>query len=210
MRFTILVISLLCFFGVPLLVFAQEGSPQAIDQQTQQPETLNEADFVLGEAATPKAVQVPVLTSMGATVRAFFVLALVLGLAYLFLRFLRKISGQEGGESSAIKIMASQTLKGQAGLYIVEIAHKVYILGVADTVNLISEITDKEVVDELRLQSSQQAPKQTFGQMFRGKLALQGVDPKVKTVLNTERQTDRLRQLLPKKDDIDRERGPHA
>lgn len=203
MHVKILVIFLLYFCGGVCSVFSQGDAPLVVQEQVQ-PAVVNEAEMVLIEEipnAQP-AVSTNAFTSVGATFRAFFVLALVLAMAYLFLRFLRKLSGQESSESHVIKVMASQTLKGQCGLHIVEIAGKVYILGAGESVSLISEITNKEALDELRLSVNQKPLKQSFAQLLRGKLALQGVDPKIKTMLNTDEQADRLRQLLPKKTDI--------
>ncbi len=162
--------------------------------------------MVLQEEAVPPATQqnVRMGSSIGATLRAFFVLALVLALSYFFLRFLRRLSGQETYESSTIKIIASQSLRGQASVQIVEVANRIFVLGVGENVSLITEVTEKEVLDELRLQASQQIPKQSFAQLLRGKLAIQGADPKMKTMLNTEQQADRIRQLLVKKNSLER------
>ncbi|MGL4523930.1 MAG: FliO/MopB family protein [Spirochaetia bacterium] len=187
-----------------LALFAQ--TPDATPAPIEQP--LDETQFLLGtDPAT--VMQDPLapprqsaLVSFGAGVRAFFVLALVLALAYFFLRFLRKLSGQEIQQSSVIKVMASQTLKGQASVHIIEVADSLYLLGVGDSVNLISEITDKDAIDQLKLElTRQQANPQGFAQLLRTKLAINGADPGVKTVLNTDQHADRLRQLLDDKKD---------
>ena len=184
-------------------VFAQ-GAAEA--NQQGQNVAVDETQMVLQEEAAPAAAQqnVRMGSSIGATLRAFFVLALVLALSYFFLRFLRRLSGQETYESSTIKIIASQSLRGQASVQIVEVANRVFVLGVGENVSLITEVTEKEALDELRLQASQQIPKQSFAQLLRGKLAIQGADPKMKTMLNTEQQADRIRQLLVKKNTLER------
>lgn len=185
-------------------IFAQ-GTAEA-NQQAQNV-AIDETQMVLQEEATPAVTQqnVRMDSSIGTTLRAFFVLALVLALSYFFLRFLRRFSGQETYESSTIKIIASQSLRGQASVQIIEVANRIFVLGVGENVSLIAEVAEKEALDELRLQASQQIPKQSFAQLLRGKLTIQGADPKIKTILNTEQQTDRIRQLLVKKNTLERE-----
>ncbi|NIZ47007.1 flagellar biosynthetic protein FliO [Entomospira nematocerorum] len=92
--------------------------------------------------------------------QAFLSLLFVLGLIYITIFFLKKFSGKQGSESSQIQILETQTLKSGALISIVDIAGKIFILGVGDNITPIAEITDKESIDTLRLSQSHKTTTQ--------------------------------------------------
>ena len=78
---------------------------------------------------------------------------------YYFYRFVTKKTGMNlfGGE--AIKVLSIVPLGQNKFLHVVDLAGKVLVIGVADsTINLISEITEKDQVDRIRILSSRTPP----------------------------------------------------
>ncbi|WP_418790230.1 FliO/MopB family protein [Phosphitispora sp. TUW77] len=76
-------------------------------------------------------------------------LIIIVGLAYLTIRFLRK-SMKVSSRGDTISILDQYAFSMNKGIYITRIAGKVYVLGVTDqNISLISEITDEEIIDEM-------------------------------------------------------------
>ncbi|HET6450243.1 MAG TPA: flagellar biosynthetic protein FliO [Spirochaetia bacterium] len=107
-------------------------------------------------------------------VRMILVLACVLGIIYLLFWLLRRGAGKRVQENDLIRVLGSRGLSGSRSLHLVEVGSSVYLVGASDGgVELISEITDKETLDSLRLKAAEQAPagKRTFaqalGEIFR-------------------------------------------
>ena len=88
-------------------------------------------------------------------VRMIFILAVVVGLVYAFIYFMKK-AGKIGNPTlEGVQILGSQILTGNRVLYVVDVAGEVLLLGAGDaSITLIKEITDPEVKDALRRQSS--------------------------------------------------------
>ncbi|AHC14595.1 flagellar biosynthetic protein FliO [Salinispira pacifica] len=113
--------------------------------------------------------------------RMVLVLALVVGLIYGLYFILRKSKSSQEENSSFIQVLSNQHLPGGKTLHVIDVGGKVYLLGAGDGgVNLITEINDKETVDEMRLQASrQQLHKGNFSQLlgsfFNTSASAQGV-----------------------------------
>lgn len=93
----------------------------------------------------------------------FIKMMLLLGLFgggfYYFYRFVTKKTGMNlfGGE--AIKVLSIVPLGQNKFLQVVDLAGKVLVIGVADSnINLISEITDKDQMDRIRILSNRTPP----------------------------------------------------
>ncbi|HTO21137.1 MAG TPA: flagellar biosynthetic protein FliO [Spirochaetia bacterium] len=107
-------------------------------------------------------------------VRMILVLACVLGIIYLLFWLLRRGAGRRVVENDLIRVLGSRGLSGSRSLHLVEVGSSVYLVGSSDGgVELISEITDKETLDSLRLKAAEQstAGRRTFaqalGEIFR-------------------------------------------
>lgn len=104
-------------------------------------------------------------------VRMVLVLAGVIGAIYLVFWFLKRRTRGPIQNSRVIRVIGSQGLPGNKGLHLVEIGNHVFLVGTGDdTVRLISEITDKDSLDELQLLASQQesARPKSFGEALSG------------------------------------------
>jgi flagellar protein FliO/FliZ len=91
--------------------------------------------------------------------RMIVVLALVLAAIYGVYRLMKKASRPKTADSSAVKLLASTSLGQGKALHVVSVGSKAYLLGATDaSVNLVSEIDDKEFVDGLILQAQTNPP----------------------------------------------------
>jgi flagellar biogenesis protein FliO len=91
-----------------------------------------------------------------------FKLAIVLGLIYLTVLGLRFVSnrGRAGLPSSgAITVLDKTALSQNRELYVIDVADKVLVLGAtANSISVLSEITDAEAVEELRTRPQEAIP----------------------------------------------------
>ncbi len=91
--------------------------------------------------------------------------AAVVGLIYLLFWVLRRGTGRRIQENEMIRVLGSRSLSGSKALHLVEVGGSVFLVGASDGgVELISEITDKESLDALRLKAAEQRPaaRRTF------------------------------------------------
>ncbi len=85
-------------------------------------------------------------------VRTILVLAVVLALVWAFFLFLKKVSGTTASSDPYLKKVASLSLSPGKFVYVITLNSKAYLIGVADnSVNLIAEIDDKELIDAMNL-----------------------------------------------------------
>ncbi len=102
-------------------------------------------------------------------VRMVVVLALVIGAVYGVFFLLRRTAGGRFRNTELIRLLGSQTLPGNRALHLVQVGSQLFLVGSADSaVNLVSEITDKETIDEIRLSagSAGSAEEQTESRGF--------------------------------------------
>lgn len=100
----------------------------------------------------PDAAATDTPGGIGTFIETILVLLLfVLGVYGVF-RFIQKKRGALFDDSEAIMILASNSLGNNRALQIVRVGTRAFLIGVADNgVNLISEITEKELIDRLSL-----------------------------------------------------------
>jgi len=101
------------------------------------------------------------------------VLACVIGVIYALFWLLRRGAGRKVQENDLIHVLGSRGLVGNRSLHLVEVGTSVFLVGASDGgVELISEITDKESLDSVRLKAAEQAParrsfQQALAEIFR-------------------------------------------
>jgi len=102
------------------------------------------------------------------------ILACVIGVIYLLFWVLRRGTGRRVQENDLIRVLGSRGLSGNRSLHLVEVGTSVFLVGSSDGgVELISEITEKESLDAVRLQAAEQVPagrrtfQQTLSEIFR-------------------------------------------
>jgi flagellar biogenesis protein FliO len=106
--------------------------------------------------------------------RMLLILAGVVGVIYLLFWLLRKGSGKKIQENDLIRVLGSRSLAGNRALHLVEVGTSVFLVGASDGgVELVSEITDKESLDSMRLKAAEENPSsrrnfpQILSEIFR-------------------------------------------
>ena len=124
--------------------------------------------------------------------RVIIVLGIVIALIYAFVWMLKKLSGVKAEGEDAIRLFSTRPLKGDAALHLVEVGSHFFLVGsCSNSVNLISEIDDKESIDEIRLNAATASPQVSggFARLFRDRFGLVSVgrNPDAK---DTDRQSE--------------------
>ena len=84
--------------------------------------------------------------------RMLLIFLLVIASIYGLIFFLKKMGTGKYEESDLINIISSKSVAAGKSLHIVEVGNQMMLLGVSDdSINLITEITDKETFDILKL-----------------------------------------------------------
>lgn len=170
----VIVVSL-CFFGCDVVAFAQQSS---------------EAGGYL--AAYQEPVAKPVQTSWWSTfsylLSLLVVFAFVAFLAYIVSRALgNKFGVTNAGKSG--KVLDSLPLGTNRSLYVVEIAGKVMLLGVAEqNITLLDEITDELEIARLRENADQNFKNEDFQQIFEKQIiSLNQLSKRIPTLLKEKK-----------------------
>ncbi len=96
--------------------------------------------------------------------------ALIIGIYFLF-RVLVKNKKRVVADSDVIKVLSTYPLAANRFIQVVDIGGQVLVLGVSDSnINLITELTDTETVDRIRLLSSKEKTGGSFKDQFFGLL----------------------------------------
>ncbi len=91
-------------------------------------------------------------STLGLFVRMVFALLVVLALAYIAVRFLKRSSKLSDSNDPFLRHVSHLSLSTSRSVDVVTILDHAYILGVSDNaVNLIGQIDDKELVDSMNL-----------------------------------------------------------
>lgn len=105
-------------------------------------------------AQAPAEEAVPATVGFGDLLRVAVVLIAIIGVIYLLLYFLRKISPMAENGEERIRILSTRHMRRDNSLHLVEVGNQVFLIGMGgSSVNLISEISDKETLDSIRLET---------------------------------------------------------
>jgi flagellar biosynthetic protein FliO len=139
--------------------FAQEGAADGIPQEaaenpaTDVPGAAAETDFLFEEAADE--IDFGAGPSVFALLRVVLVLGLVATAIYGLVFFLKKQSAGRVEADPYLKVLARTPLTPKTAAVVVSVGDKAWLAGVTDEqVALITEITDKEVVDAMLLDAA--------------------------------------------------------
>ncbi len=97
----------------------------------------------------------------------FLIVALLLTGFYFFFRFVTKKAGMSVLGGNTVDIISAVPVGPNKFIHIVDVAGKMLVLGVTDSnINILTEITEKDQKDRIRLESSKSVPagKATFQQ----------------------------------------------
>ena len=149
---------MLAVLVVSLPVFAQSSdnpSPEAQSQAVSLSEDPSSVNVSGTYGGYQQGVPGSSPSTFGLIVRMIFVLAIVLALVYIVMRMMRRtIGGMPDTDDPFLRKVSQVTLAPGKTVQVVTILDHAYIVGVADnSVNLLGEITDKEIVDSMNLLS---------------------------------------------------------
>ncbi len=121
----------------------------------------------------------------GDFLRMIIVLGFVILMIYGFIWLLRRFSGQKGSFEDVIDVVSTRPLKGDSALHIVEIGGKMYLLGSGSSgVSLLTEITDEDSINQIKLSVSQIKPPSPGGfvrmlreRSLKGQIKASGIKP---------------------------------
>ncbi len=162
MKHSILITGVFCLSliaGLPL--FSQNTNNETPPQ--------GEGSFIIpDDTETTGAVQpgkTPELIPIWDFIRMLLILGAVIGVIYVFFYFLKKSVKKRMPESDLIRVLGYTQLRGNSGLYLVELGSNVYLVGASENgMSLISTVTDKETIDTVRLRAAEAglSPKLSF------------------------------------------------
>ncbi len=111
--------------------------------------------------------------------RVFSVLLALIALVYFILLILKKFTPLKELGEGQIQILSSRQLRGDGSLHLIEVGNQVFLVGAgSSSVNLISEITDQESLDKIRLEAgAAQSAGKTFRDLIRTGLSLGKAPP---------------------------------
>ncbi len=105
------------------------------------------------DLSEPQVAPMPSMITM--FLKLVISLVVIVGLAYLTMRVLRK-NVRVLSRGTNITVLDQYAFSLNKGVYITKIAERVYVLGVTDhNINLITEITDRAVIDALIAQAKE-------------------------------------------------------
>jgi flagellar protein FliO/FliZ len=88
-------------------------------------------------------------------IRMILILVCVIGAIYIFFYFLKKGTAKRSNEYDIIKELDYKSLANNRGVHLIEVGNSLYLIGSSEnTVSLISEVKDRESVDQIRLEVS--------------------------------------------------------
>ncbi len=97
-------------------------------------------------------------------VKTLIVLGALVGGFYYFFRFVTKKAGIQTLGRDVIKVLSVIPVGQNKFLQVIDLAGRIMVIGVSDaSINLITEILDKDEIDRIRLLSSKSSPVQPGG-----------------------------------------------
>jgi len=162
-------------FGAGMSIQAQQPAQPAATSGTANAGALGNAQAV-DETSLSLDAQAPAAnqaaTAAGPNTFLYFlrmivVLALVVGAMYLVFMLMRRLARPKEATNAPIRVMASTSLGTGKAVHLIGLGAKAWLVGSSEQgVNLISEIDDRELLDELELEAASHKP--VAGRDFAG------------------------------------------
>ena len=134
---------------------ASEQTEQTLSDENQHPDSNSApasqiSNWNWSETNTDQTQNQP--STIGLFFKMIFALAIVVLLAYVALKILKKSTTIANSDDPFLRHVSHLALNSNRSVDVVTILDHAYILGVSDNaVNLVGEITDKELVDSMNL-----------------------------------------------------------
>ncbi len=133
--------------------------------------------------------------------RMILILGVIIGLIYLLFYFIKKRGSPRLQNNELFDIISTQALSNNRTVHLVQVGNQFFLIGAGEqSVNLISEIQDKETIDEIRLKLSnvKSGEKKNFRNIFSGLFGQGSVRLDGSVNSNTDflhKQRDKLRRM---------------
>lgn len=149
------------YFFLIFIILAAVNYPAYSQEKTTDTQILQEQDLKIEDQEENPAAPDQALTEETRTLGVFtfwdfarmvliliFVIICIYGLFFL----LKKAGSQKFEENDLINILSSKGITASKSLHVVEIGNQIVVIGASDdALTFITEITDKETIDRIRL-----------------------------------------------------------
>ena len=120
------------------------------------PERPDESGYIIADTPeTAATATFPVILSM------VLVLALVAGIIYLVVFFLRRVSRPQAEQNPHLKILASTHLGNGRFVHVVSLGNQAWLIGAGEGgISHIADLNDKEILDVMLFEASKKAAEE--------------------------------------------------
>lgn len=184
--------------SINALYAQQETNVDNLQLENQETTQQLESEMVLMDSQSQSETQNTSNTPM-LFFRMLIVLILVVVCIYAVFHFVKKSTGSTDSSDPYIKKVASLTLMPGKSVQVITIHDHCYILGVSDSsVELISELNDKELVDAMNINADSKptGKPRDFASMLATAMGLKKKDNEqiiTNSSINLKHQADRLK-----------------
>ncbi len=101
--------------------------------------------------------------------RMILILGVIIVIIYLIFYFIKKRGSPKLQDNELFSVISTQAISNNRTIHLVQVGNQFFLIGSGEqSVNLISEIEDKETIDEIRLKLSniKSGDKKRFGNIF--------------------------------------------
>lgn len=143
-------------FAQASAVFSENSESQSLQSELSKSQSqIEESNFTFDQTTEEQTGQT---VSSGSSFWAFFrmiiVLAIVIGIIYFVFRILRKNVSPEGDDDPFLRKVSAISVGPGKSVQVVTLLDKAFLIGVSEnSVNLIKEIEDKELINAMNLHS---------------------------------------------------------
>lgn len=151
----------------------ESGEETAVSENTREYTPVPEESLIILDNEDPGVLENTTALntfSVWDFLRMLLVLGAVLGFIYFIFFLLKKAGKPKLISDSTINVISTQNLESGRSLHLIEIGPQIFLIGSGESsVQLISEITNKETLDTIKLdKSARSESNNTFTDIFRG------------------------------------------
>ena len=175
------------------------------DEYLSQDETLFTFSDSSEEGGTDDASAPVAAFGLGDLLRMVLVLGAVLAAIYGLFWIIRKRRGGRVPQGSILQIKDQVSLGGTRALYLIGLGDRVFMVGATDSsMNLMTEIDDKESLNEIRITSSRRSETvgQNFSAMLSGLLHRAGIQKQDPSREPENHQENREQTFVPGEEQV--------
>lgn len=152
-----LIVVFVVFWAVPVVAQDAETQTPSVDTDTTSANRIDETTLIFADDDTVADDTAGDIASFGAAdfIRMMLVLGFVICVIYALFYVLRRASNRNLPHSSALQVLGTTQLAAGRSIHLVEVGGQVLLVGSSEhSVNLITEVTNSETIDELLLEAA--------------------------------------------------------